>query len=112
VQTALKLLPLVFVRSSELRYARWDEFDLDGAEWRIPAERMKRKIQHVVPLSRQAVAALKELYPYSGPEGFVTTSAQGLRSDFRVLISCNIVRIHRWMETMMASLVSSSGAID
>ena len=74
MQAALKLLPLVFVRSSELRYARWDEFDLDGAEWRIPAERMKRKIQHVVPLSRQAVAALKELYPYSGPEGFVFPS--------------------------------------
>lgn len=49
---ALKLAPLVFVRPGELRGARWSKFDLDNAEWRIPAERMKMGEQHIVPLSR------------------------------------------------------------
>ena len=58
---ALKLAPLVFVRPGELRGAEWSEFDLEGAEWRIPAVRMKMGEQHIVPLSRQAVAILREL---------------------------------------------------
>lgn len=53
VHCALRLLPLVFVRSSELRYARWEEFDLEAGQWKIPAERMKTKIAHIVPLSTQ-----------------------------------------------------------
>lgn len=60
---ALRLAPLVFVRPGELRKAQWREFDLDKAEWRIPAERMKMREQHIVPLSRQAVAILRELEP-------------------------------------------------
>lgn len=65
-KVALKLLPLVFVRSSELRWATWQEFDLDAAEWRIPASRMKLKEMHVVPLARQAVEMLRELLPLTG----------------------------------------------
>ncbi|WP_246237674.1 tyrosine-type recombinase/integrase [Caldichromatium japonicum] len=60
---ALRLAPLVFVRPGELRKAQWCEFDLDKGEWRIPAERMKMREQHIVPLSRQAVAILRELEP-------------------------------------------------
>lgn len=60
---ALRLAPLVFVRPGELRGARWTEIDLDNAEWRIPAERMKMRVQHIVPLSRQAVAILREFEP-------------------------------------------------
>jgi integrase len=60
---ALRLAPLVFVRPGELRKAQWPEIDLDKAEWRIPAERMKMREQHIVPLSRQAVAILRELEP-------------------------------------------------
>ena len=60
---ALRLAPLVFVRPGELRRAQWSEFDLDKGEWRIPAERMKMREQHIVPLSRQAVAILRELEP-------------------------------------------------
>lgn len=60
-EIALKLLPLTFVRPGELRRAEWSEIDLERAEWRIPAHRMKMREQHVVPLSRQAVALLKEL---------------------------------------------------
>ena len=63
---ALKLAPLVFVRPGELRGARWSEFDLNSAEWRIPAERMKMGEQHIVPLSRQAVAILRELRELTG----------------------------------------------
>jgi integrase len=60
---ALNLAPLVFVRPGELRAAEWPEFDLENAEWRIPAERMKMGEPHLVPLSRQALAILRELQP-------------------------------------------------
>ncbi len=60
---ALRLAPLVFVRPGELRKAQWREIDLDKAEWRIPAERMKMREQHIVPLSRQAVEILREIEP-------------------------------------------------
>jgi integrase len=60
---ALKLAPLVFVRPGELRAAEWPEFDLENAEWRIPGERMKMGEPHLVPLSRQALAILRELQP-------------------------------------------------
>lgn len=63
---ALKLAPLVFVRPTELRAAEWSEFDFETSEWRIPATRMKMKQMHIVPLSRQAVKILKELYEFSG----------------------------------------------
>lgn len=63
---ALQLAPLFFVRPGELRHAEWAEFDLDKAEWRIPAEKMKMKEQHIVPLCSQAVAILDELYAYTG----------------------------------------------
>jgi integrase len=60
---ALNLAPLVFVRPGELRAAEWPDFDLENAEWRIPAERMKMGEPHLVPLSRQALAILRELQP-------------------------------------------------
>lgn len=63
---AIELLILTFVRSQELRLARWAEFDLDGKLWRIPAERMKMKTEHLVPLSRQAVRVLEQLKDISG----------------------------------------------
>lgn len=58
---ALKFLILIFVRSGELRGASWEEFDFDEKEWRIPAERMKMKEQHIVPLSKQALKLLEEI---------------------------------------------------
>lgn len=70
-QCALKLAPLVFVRPGELRNAEWAEIDLDGAEWRIPAEKMKMRAVHIVPLSAQAVAILRELQPLTGRGRFV-----------------------------------------
>lgn len=71
---ALKLLPLVFVRPSELRCAEWQEFDLDHAEWRIPANRMKMREQHIVPLARQAVTLLRDLQPLTGASRYLFPS--------------------------------------
>lgn len=63
---AMRLMLYTFVRTVELRMAPWVEFDLDEAEWRIPAERMKMRRFHVVPLPRQAVQLLKELHKITG----------------------------------------------
>lgn len=63
---AFKLLILTFVRTGELRKARWEEIDFEKREWRIPAERMKMREPHIVPLSTQAITILKELEPISG----------------------------------------------
>jgi integrase len=71
---AMQLSPHVFVRPGELRHAEWGEIDLDGALWTIPAEKMKMRKPHLVPLSRQAVAILGELQPITGPVGYVFPS--------------------------------------
>ncbi|MGY3954635.1 tyrosine-type recombinase/integrase [Aeromonas salmonicida] len=63
---ALHLLMLTMTRPGEVRFARWDEFDMERAEWRIPAARMKMRTEHLVPLSRQALAALDELHQLTG----------------------------------------------
>ena len=70
---AMKFMILTFVRSSELRFAVWEEINLDSDEplWVIPSERMKIPITHHVPLSKQAVEILKKMQNYSGPEGYV-----------------------------------------
>jgi len=87
VHCALKLLPLVFTRPGELRRAEWSEFDLDGAVWNIPAERMKLRLPHVVPLSKQATAILRDLHSVTGRGRFVfpgTRSAEKPLSDMTV----------------------------
>ena len=71
---ALQLAPHVFVRPGELRHAEWEEFDLEGALWVIPAEKMKMRKPHHVPLSRQAIAVLREVYQATGPSGYVFPS--------------------------------------
>jgi integrase len=63
---AVMLLLLTFVRTVELRGATWDEIDFEKAEWRIPAERMKMRRGHIVPLSTQAIAVIKELQRLNG----------------------------------------------
>jgi integrase len=68
-RAALKLAPLVFVRPGELRHAKWADIDLDAAEWRY--EVTKTKTQHIVPLSSQAVAILRELHPYTKRSEYV-----------------------------------------
>lgn len=83
VKYALKLLLLTFIRPGELRYATWNEFDLEKAEWRISADRMKMGRPHVIPLSIQAVALLKELHSFTGNKDLLFP---GIRS-WRVPIS-------------------------
>lgn len=63
---AIRFLAYTFVRTGELRHARWSEFDLDAAQWRIPAERMKMKEEHIVPLSTQVLTLLRELKTFTG----------------------------------------------
>jgi integrase len=63
---ALRFLLLTFVRSTELRAARWSEINWGKKEWRIPAERMKMKELHIVPLSTQAISLLRDLQDLNG----------------------------------------------
>lgn len=66
VRHALQLGVLTFVRPGELRTAEWTEIDMEEAEWRIPAAKMKMKRPHIVPLSAQALEALRNLQPITG----------------------------------------------
>jgi integrase len=76
VKSALQLAPLVFVRPGELRQAEWAEIDLDVGEWNIPAERMKMKQPHLVPLSKQAVSIFLELQAITGNSRYVFPSGR------------------------------------
>lgn len=77
---ALKLAPLLFVRPGELRRAEWAEIDLVKAEWRIPGDKMKSRVPHVVPLSRQGLEVVRELQPLTGSGRYLFP---GLRSVSR-----------------------------
>jgi len=74
VQCALRLAPLVFVRPGELRGAQWTDIDLDAAEWRYTVS--KTGTAHVVPLSTQAVAILRELHGLTGRGQYVFPSGR------------------------------------
>jgi len=77
VRSALKLAPLVFVRPKELRCSEWSEIDFDKQEWRIPAEKMKMGVDHLVPLSTQALEILAEQKLLTGHwDGYVFPSAR------------------------------------
>lgn len=66
VKCALKLSPMLFVRPGELRQMEWAEIDFEAEQWNIPAEKMKMKVAHIVPLCKQALAILQELQPLTG----------------------------------------------
>lgn len=92
---AIRLMLLTFVRTVEMRMAEWSEFDFDSSEWRIPAARMKmgKKMKvgevHIVPLSRQSVAILRELHRLSGGGSLLFPN---LRSPKRPITSTTINR--------------------
>lgn len=73
---AIQLAPFVFVRPGELRTAEWSEIDLDTGEWRIPAHKMKMNQPHIVPLSSQAIAILKEIQPLTGKGQYIFPSVR------------------------------------
>ena len=91
---ALRILPYVFVRSSELRCAAWDELDLDACLWVIPAERMKMRRQHVVPLTRQVVELFQSMRQFSGGGRLVFP---GLASRTRPLSDVGLLNALRRM---------------
>ena len=91
---ALKLAPLVFTRPTELRAAQWTEFDLEAAEWRIPAERMKMRRQHIVPLSTQALDILWDLKEYTGGGKYLFPS---IRTDVRPISDVTMLNALRRM---------------
>ncbi|HET8700990.1 MAG TPA: site-specific integrase, partial [Nitrococcus sp.] len=91
---ALQLAPLTFVRPGELRRAEWTEIDLDGAEWRIPAEKMKMAAPHIVPLSTQAAAVLREIHPLTGHGRYVFP---GVRSHDRPMSENTVNAALRYM---------------
>jgi integrase len=138
-QAALRLLPHVFPRSTELRGGRWPEIDFKAAQWRIPKSRMKpgkSREEHIIPLSRQAVAILKELqkvtgsgeymFPAIGPKkrpisentlgaalaalGYDsdTQTPHGFRAIFRTIAAEDLeIRID-WLELQLAHEVKDS----
>lgn len=77
VRAALQLAPLTFVRPGELRRAEWEEINLEKALWTIPAEKMKMRVDHIVPLSRQAVAVLEDIQCLTGRGKYVFPSHRG-----------------------------------
>ena len=78
IKCALQIQAYTFVRPGELRHAEWQEIDLDAAQWSIPAEKMKLRLPHVVPLSIQAVNIFKELKPTTGRGRFVFPNGRTL----------------------------------
>jgi integrase len=76
VKCALRLAPMFFVRPGELRQAEWPEIDLDEGAWNIPADKMKMKQPHIVPLCAQAVAILTELKQLTGASRYVFPSGR------------------------------------
>ena len=91
---ALRLAPLVFVRPTELRAAEWTEFNFESKEWRIPAQRMKMKQMHIVPLAKQAMAILEELHAYSGSGKYLFPS---IRTETRPLSDATLLNALRRM---------------
>jgi integrase len=73
---ALHLSFLVMLRPGEVRKAEWSDIDLDRAEWRIPAAKMKMKDEHIIPLSRQAIAIFNEIKPLTGAGQYVFPSVR------------------------------------
>ena len=80
VMCALRLAPMLLIRPGELRKAEWSEISLDEAEWNIPAERMKMRQAHLVPLSTQALNILRELHPLTGSGKYIFPS---IRTNLR-----------------------------
>ncbi|MCD8554129.1 tyrosine-type recombinase/integrase [Seleniivibrio sp.] len=91
---ALRLTPYVMLRPGELRQAEWSEIDLHAGLWKIPAEKMKMRRPHIIPLSKQAVSILKEIQPLTGQWKYVFPNA---RSKERPMSNVTILSALRRM---------------
>jgi integrase len=85
---SMNLMALTFVRTGELINARWEEFDFEKSQWRIPAERMKMRTPHIVPLSRQALEVLHILQRISGHRKILFP---GERDHSKPMSNCTIL---------------------
>ena len=107
---ALNLAPLVFVRPGELRHAEWSEIDIENADWRIPAEKMKMKDPHIVPLSKQAVTLLMEIQPITGLGRYVFPS---IRTNSRPMSDNTVLAAPAaygiWQRRNVRAWLSSNG---
>jgi integrase len=103
VRAALKISPLLFQRPGEIRAMEWAEINWDENRWEIPAAKMKMRLQHIVPLSTQAIDLLHELHPLTGRGKYVFPSLRGAHrclSDNTVRIALRILGYDK--ETMTA----------
>ena len=89
IRCALKFSALTFCRPGEIRKAEWTEIDWEKLEWQVPGEKMKMKLDHVVPLAQQTIEVLKELQQLTGKQKWLFPSA---RCDGRCM-SENAVRV-------------------
>ena len=118
VRSALRLAPYVFVRPGELRRAEWKEIDFERGEWVIPAEKMKMREPHIVPLSLQALEILREIQPFTGGSAYVFPSPTSMTrpiSDMALLtalrrmgISKEEMTIHGFRSTA-STLLNAQG---
>jgi integrase len=118
VRCALRIAALVFVRPGELRKAEWSEIDFDDSVWRIPAQRMKMRSEHLVPLSSQAGKILRELQSLTGAGRYVFPNARDLNrplSDNAVLAALRRMGYGReemtghGFRTVASTLLNESG---
>ena len=118
VRAALRLSALLFVRPGELRRAEWAEFDLPGGQWVIPAEKMKMKSEHIVPLSRQAITILEDLYLLTGNGRYVFPGARsrarplsenGPRTALRAMGYTNEEMTPHGFRAMASTLLNEQG---
>jgi integrase len=77
VTIALKLMPLVFLRPSNIRFMKWDYVDFTKSFIKFPPEAMKRRAEHIVPLSKQALSILKEMQELTGDDEYVFSTSRG-----------------------------------
>jgi integrase len=89
VRAALRLSPYLFARPGELRHMEWTEINWEESRWEIPAEKMKMRLPHIVPLCSQALAILRELEPLTGRGQYVFPGARGASRP----LSENAVRV-------------------
>ena len=83
VRMALSFAPYVAVRPYNIRYARWDDIDLEAKLWRIPLEDMKIKREHLIPLTNTTIKILQEVHQLSGDDKYVFPSSRNSNTPFR-----------------------------
>jgi integrase len=115
---AMQIAPHVMARPGELRKADWSEFDFEAGVWTVPAERMKMRRTHQVPLSRQVIGYLRDLQEVTGAEGYAfpaihtsrkTMSENTLNAAFRRMGYTRSELTAHGLRTTASTLLNESG---